>query len=103
MLQPTSSPEGTTKRSFADTALGEGSASPPQVDLRWVPPTSNDVERLFSRAGIVFSRLRRSLNPMTLETVMFLQYNRASGMLVPLLKLLRMVGRNNDWLSCRQE
>ncbi|KAG2765428.1 hypothetical protein PC116_g21837 [Phytophthora cactorum] len=44
--------------------------------MKWVPPTSNDVERLFSRAGIVYSRLRRSLNPMTLETILFLQYNR---------------------------
>ncbi|GMF12480.1 unnamed protein product [Phytophthora lilii] len=67
------------KRSFAEAALAEENATAPQnqVDLRWIPPTSNDVERLFSRAGVVYSRIRRSLNPMTLETVMFLQYNRS--------------------------
>ncbi|KAE9181133.1 hypothetical protein PF005_g22991, partial [Phytophthora fragariae] len=68
-------PPATKKRSFAEAALADESAAPEQVDLRWVPPTSNDVERLFSRAGIIYSRLRRSLNPMTLETVLFLQYN----------------------------
>ncbi|GMF11141.1 unnamed protein product [Phytophthora lilii] len=67
------------KRSFAEAALAEENETAPQnqVDLRWIPPTSNDVERLFSRAGVVYSRIRRSLNPMALETVMFLQYNRS--------------------------
>ncbi|ETM41456.1 hypothetical protein L914_12767, partial [Phytophthora nicotianae] len=63
------------KRSFAEAALAKEAATATSFDLGWIPPTSNDVERLFSRAGIVYSRLRRSLNPMTLETVMFLQYN----------------------------
>ncbi|OWY94177.1 hypothetical protein PHMEG_00036166 [Phytophthora megakarya] len=49
----------------------------PHHGLHWSPPTSNDVQRLFSRAGIVFSHLRRGLNQTTLETVLFLQYNRS--------------------------
>ncbi|ETN08554.1 hypothetical protein PPTG_23035 [Phytophthora nicotianae INRA-310] len=47
------------KRSFAEVALTKEAATATSVDLGWVPPTSNDVERLFSRA-------------MTLKTVMFL-------------------------------
>ncbi|ETP44051.1 hypothetical protein F442_09313 [Phytophthora nicotianae P10297] len=48
----------TKKRSFAEAALAKEAVTATSVDLGWVPPTSNDVERLFSRA-------------MTLETVMF--------------------------------
>ncbi|RLN76471.1 hypothetical protein BBJ28_00007344 [Nothophytophthora sp. Chile5] len=69
--------ESSKKRSFADAPLSEEAVPPALADMRWIPPTSNDVERLFSRAGIVYSRLRRRLNPMTLETVLFLQYNRS--------------------------
>ncbi|KAG3133954.1 hypothetical protein PI126_g18918 [Phytophthora idaei] len=65
-----------TKRYSAEAALSEGEPAASVANMKWVPPTSNDVERLFSRAGIVYSRLRRSLNPMTLETILFLQYNR---------------------------
>ncbi|KAE8898383.1 hypothetical protein PF003_g17525 [Phytophthora fragariae] len=57
------------EEALAEAARADESAVPEKVDLRWVPPTSNDVERLFSRAGILYSRLRRSLNPMTLETM----------------------------------
>ncbi|KAF1790463.1 Ribonuclease H-like domain [Phytophthora cactorum] len=68
-----------TKRYSAEAALSEGAPAASVANMKWVPPTSNDVERLFSRAGIVYSRLRRSLNPMTLETILFLQYNRVSS------------------------
>ncbi|RAW21327.1 hypothetical protein PC110_g22231 [Phytophthora cactorum] len=64
------------KRYFAEAALSEEAPTTSVANLKWVPPAWNDVERLFSRAGIVYSRLRRSLNPMTLETILFLQYNR---------------------------
>ncbi|KAF1774318.1 hypothetical protein GQ600_19935 [Phytophthora cactorum] len=70
--------DATTKKiSFAEATLYDEAPSPSVVDLKWVPPTSNDVERLFSRAGFVYSRLRRSLNSMTLETILFLQYKRS--------------------------
>eukprot|EP00644_Phytophthora_capsici_P000742 jgi/Phyca11/109141/e_gw1.16.689.1 len=64
-------------QSFAEVALCQEEVTLSRDDLKWIPPTSSDVERLFSRAGIVFSRLRRSLNPMTLETILFLQFNRS--------------------------
>ncbi|POM73738.1 Hypothetical protein PHPALM_9386 [Phytophthora palmivora] len=67
--------ENDSKRPFADMTLHKRTAPIRHIDLSWVPPTSNDVERLFSRTGIMFSRLRRSLNPTTLETMLFLQYN----------------------------
>ncbi|KAF1772457.1 hypothetical protein GQ600_1842 [Phytophthora cactorum] len=65
------------EKGFAEAVLFDEAPSPSVVDLKWVRPTSNDVERLFSRAGNVYSRLHRSLNPMTLETKLFLQYNRS--------------------------
>ncbi|OWZ06336.1 hypothetical protein PHMEG_00021418 [Phytophthora megakarya] len=67
----------TKKRSFAENALANDNPAPSSEDLKWIPPTSNDVERLFSRAGIVFSRLRRGMSPTTLESVLFLQQNRS--------------------------
>ncbi|OWZ09522.1 hypothetical protein PHMEG_00017764 [Phytophthora megakarya] len=42
-----------------------------------IPSTSNGDERLFSRAGIVFSRLHRGMSPTTLENVLFLQHTRS--------------------------
>ncbi|OWZ13971.1 hypothetical protein PHMEG_00012618 [Phytophthora megakarya] len=67
----------TKKRSFAETALANDKPAPSSEDLKWIPPTSNDVKRLSSRAGIVFSRLRRGMSPTTLESVMFLQQSRS--------------------------
>ncbi|ETI34443.1 hypothetical protein F443_19096 [Phytophthora nicotianae P1569] len=68
---------GDGHQSFAEVALSQEEVTSSREDLKWIPPTSIDVERLFSRAGIVFSRLHRSLNPMTLETILFLQFNRS--------------------------
>ncbi|KAF4139214.1 hypothetical protein GN958_ATG03815 [Phytophthora infestans] len=58
-------------QSFAEVALSQEEVTSSKEDLKWIPPTSNDVKRLFSLAEIVFSHLRRSLNPMTLETILF--------------------------------
>lgn len=79
LLLPTDSDPGlqTEKRPFAEAALSNDKPAPSRGDLKWIPPTSNDVERLISRAGIVFSRLRRGMNPATLESVLFLQQNRS--------------------------
>ncbi|ETP00760.1 hypothetical protein F441_21889 [Phytophthora nicotianae CJ01A1] len=38
--------------------------------------TFNEVERLFSRAGLVLTVNRRAMHPTTLETLLFLEYNR---------------------------
>ncbi|KAF4128327.1 hypothetical protein GN958_ATG22405 [Phytophthora infestans] len=64
-------------QSFGKAALRQEEVTSSREDLKWITPTSNDMERLVSRAGIVFSRLRRSLNPMTLETILVLQLNRS--------------------------
>ncbi|KAE9046065.1 hypothetical protein PR002_g1893 [Phytophthora rubi] len=64
--------------SFAERVLRQSTTQPPSryIDLRWIPSTSNEVERLFSRAGLVFSVYRRAMHPTTLETLLFLVYNR---------------------------
>lgn len=46
------------------------------IPLDFVPPTSNIVERLFSRCKLVFSSLRQRMYPSTLENVMMLICNR---------------------------
>jgi hypothetical protein len=43
--------------------------------LKAVIPTSNICETLFSKAGIVFNKLRRSMSPVTLEMLLFLHAN----------------------------
>ena len=48
----------------------------PYINLERIPPTSNEVERLFSKAGQIFTIRRQAMNPMTLETLLLLQYNR---------------------------
>ncbi|ETL42365.1 hypothetical protein L916_06816 [Phytophthora nicotianae] len=46
------------------------------MPLAWVPPTSNECERFFSQAKLVYSDLRQSMDVNTLEVLMFLSYNR---------------------------
>lgn len=46
------------------------------VNLKWVPPTSNIVERLFSSARQVLTDYRKSMTPYTFECIMFLKVNR---------------------------
>jgi hAT family C-terminal dimerisation region len=45
------------------------------INTSFLLPTSVEVERLFSQAGRVFSRFRRSMSPATLEMLMFLSRN----------------------------
>jgi hypothetical protein len=51
-------------------------ASSKYINLKWIPPTSNMVERLFSRMKIVFADRRKSMYPQTMETIMMLTCNR---------------------------
>lgn len=46
------------------------------VNLAWIPPTTNHVERFFSRLKLVFSDRRKSLTPKHLEAVLYLLVNR---------------------------
>lgn len=59
-------------QSFAGAALKRRD-SISRVNLDWIPATSNVVEY----TGIAFSRFRRAMGAETLETVLFLHYNRA--------------------------
>jgi hypothetical protein len=43
-----------------------------EYTVKWIPPTSNIVERLFSRAKLTVGELRQRLTPMRLEAILFL-------------------------------
>lgn len=45
------------------------------INLEFIPPTSNVVERLFSSARLVLTDYRKSMSPYTFECVMFLKFN----------------------------
>jgi hypothetical protein len=45
------------------------------IDTSFIPPTSNICERLFSNSKLVYSDLRKSLLPDTLELILFLKVN----------------------------
>ena len=46
-------------------------------NLRWIPPTSKDAERLFSLCKQFFSEFRKAMNPRTLEALIYLKVNTA--------------------------
>lgn len=60
--------------SFAESVLKKPMLSTYQ-DLKYIPPTSNHVERFFSSAKLVVTDLRKSMYPKTLEMLLFLKYN----------------------------
>ena len=45
------------------------------MDLSFIPPTSNIVERLFSTAKLILRDQRASLLPITFEMILFLKVN----------------------------
>ena len=68
--------------SFADRALKrqrveEKKECSKYINSRFLLPTSCEVERLFSMAKRVFCPRRRSLQPRTLEALLFLNQNRS--------------------------
>jgi len=60
----------------AQLEIKKKAASSKYMNLKWIPPTSNMVERLFSRMKIVFADRRKSMYPQTMETIMMLTCNR---------------------------
>lgn len=46
------------------------------IDTRFITPTSNDVERLFSLAKRTYADNRKSMTVRTLESLLFLKANR---------------------------
>jgi hypothetical protein len=74
--------------SFADGLLegedgNQSSPRPSFIDLRWIPATSDEVERLFSRAGLVFSERRQGMFPISLEKLMLLEWNSKLWACIP--------------------
>jgi hypothetical protein len=47
------------------------------MDVSFIPPTSNMVERLFSTAKLIYSDLRHSTKPEVLEAILFLHVNES--------------------------
>lgn len=58
---------------FIPKRVANGSSK--YLDLRFIPPTSNDAERLFSVASRYYSDVRQRMEPTTLEKLLFLRYN----------------------------
>jgi len=52
------------------------SAGSKYIDLTWIPPTSNIVERLFSAARLVLTDYRKSMDDYSFECLMFLKTNK---------------------------
>ncbi|GMF24761.1 unnamed protein product [Phytophthora fragariaefolia] len=52
--------------------------------LSYIPPTSNDCERLFSKAKAVLTPQRSSMLPINFEMIMFLKETVTTGVVAPL-------------------
>ncbi|GMF11905.1 unnamed protein product [Phytophthora lilii] len=71
-IEENSDEVATNNLSFPDRLLqGKRKQTSRFIDLRWIPPASNDVERLFSTAGLVLTDRRQHVDPTTLETLVF--------------------------------
>jgi hypothetical protein len=62
------------------------------MNLEFIPPTSNIVERLFSSARLVLTDYRKSMSPYTFECVMFLKFNTS---LWDINTVSKIVGKEN--------
>ncbi len=60
------------------------------IDSRFLFPTSNVCERLFSKAGYALSDRRRRIAPMNFEQQIFLHANRSMSDIADLSTLLKM-------------
>ena len=61
--------------SLADLALAKKKTNAEFGNLKWIPPTSNIAERLFSKVKHEFTDYRKSLLPVNLESQIFLSLN----------------------------
>jgi hypothetical protein len=64
-----------TQRTVKRRRMQDSSVSS-SIDTRFLIPTSNHVERLFSMSKRIFSTKRGRLLPRTLEALVFLKQNR---------------------------
>ena len=64
--------------SYADNILLASKARKDEIgSLKWISPTSNLVERLFSRTKMIETPFRNRLTPIHLEETCFLMFNRS--------------------------
>ncbi|OWZ15590.1 hypothetical protein PHMEG_00010740 [Phytophthora megakarya] len=77
--------------SFAQAALQEKQvvSESKYVNFAWIPPTSDDVERLFSQAGRVYTDQRQGMLPSNLELLLFLRSNSSVWDEVAVARVLR--------------
>jgi hypothetical protein len=61
----------TTKKNFYDYGTIDV-----YQNLAWIPPTTNELERLFSRCKHVLTDCRSRMTPLHFEAVMLLKYNQ---------------------------
>ena len=59
----------------SDTERTQQSADGVYMDVDWIPPTSDCVERFFSQAKLIRTDRRKSLLPVNFEMILFLKLN----------------------------
>ena len=65
-----------TKSVVAEVALKKARPDASRyINLDWIPPSSCEIERLFSQAKLIHTDHRRSILPCNLEIVLFLKMN----------------------------
>jgi hypothetical protein len=72
---PSPEPQSFAERALKKRKRQQAEDGTAYQSLKWVPPTSNEVERLFSRAKLTIGRLRASLLPATVQMIMRLKLN----------------------------
>lgn len=66
------------------------------INVDFIPPTSNECEGFFSRTKLVYSDLRKSMDPVTLESLMFLYCNRELWDVCAVESVRSGLGRNDS-------
>ena len=51
-------------------------------DVSWIPATSVECERFFSTVGLVFTQRRKSMQPTTLEMILFYGQTQANDVII---------------------
>ncbi|ETN14030.1 hypothetical protein F441_03857 [Phytophthora nicotianae CJ01A1] len=70
-------PTEETTRSFLGVVFQKATpARTTYMSVSSIPPTSNECERFFSQAKLVYTEMRKSMDVNTLGVLVFLSYNR---------------------------
>ena len=63
------------KKDYAEKILEIKTRKKEKLDLKWIPGTSDKVERLFSKSNYIFNDYRKKTEPANLESQIFLSAN----------------------------